>query len=537
MNVSWVNSFRDRATLIVSLLLLTLPLALYSYSIVVVVRADKLMQATDAANEAVYEAEILLDHINGALISLASLDDSSLDCNEPMLRQMHELSFELIGVEAFYLLGADGQLLCTDWLAAFSTFDASAPARSGIHFSPEVYIPEIGRTGVYVYRVNGRGQYIGSLVASAYFRQVLNQNIPVQDALAFYNRNFEQPVALTGLISSERLVAIRRALETPQETLFEADSQSRIITAHSLQYPRLVAVYLLKKQSVAEILAAHISELVMILLLSLLAMLGWFNFRHQKIHSYRFQLQLALRHSEFEPYFQPIVDMRTGEWLGVEILARWFRAGTSVASPDEFIGKAEKHGLLKALTRQVTTKSIALMEDIVERYPDFYFSINLSPNQMDQVTVDFVVGLLQQNEKIKPCNIRFEITEQGLAEVNKVKFRQTVEQLSAHGIYIGLDDFGAGQSGLEYFSNITPHFLKIDRRFVSAIPHPQSVDYQILKTIVQLAKMLNLTIVAEGIETEQHARWLIDQGIQKGQGWLYHKPMAEAELWAKLSAE
>lgn len=532
MNVSWKHIFLDKTTLLVSILFLILPSLFYCYFLISVERTEKQDSATLTVQNALYEIETLMDHINGALINLITSD---LTCSQNTIKQMHELSFELLGVEAFFVLDNEGNTLCTDWLDNFSSFDVHTFQRhAGINFSNEIYLSSIKRTGVYVYRKNSRDQFVGSLVASTFFRQVLNQNIPAGDTLAFYNRYHEQPMAINGIVSARGVADIQRALRFEAEPVFVAGDQRFIIHATSGQYPDLAVAYLFVQKSASDLLRLKTTDILTVFGLSILIVIGWIHYRYEKINSYPYQLKLALKNREFVPFYQPIVDMQTGQWLGVEILARWYRAGAVVAFPDEFIAKAERYGLLKALTRQVTTKSIALIKDVVEQHPNFYFSINLAPNQMDQATVNFVMNILSQNPEVKAHNIRFEITEQGLAEVNKASFSDTVEQLSAHGIYFGLDDFGAGQSGLEYFSNLTPHFLKIDRRFVSAISHANSVDFQILKTIVQLAKTLKLTIVAEGVETEQHARWLIDQGIQKGQGWLYHKPMADAELRATL---
>lgn len=532
MIISWKNTLFDRVTLIVSLMLLVLPSLLYSWSVVTVVRSEKLKATELIVQNSIYEIETLMDHINGALISLVSIE---LDCTEKTIQLMHELSFELIGVEAFYVLDNEGNVLCTDWLNDFSTFNTSIhQERPGINFSGEIYFPKIGRTGVYVYRKNASDYFVGSLVASAFFRQILNQGVPAGDTLAFYNRFHDMPMAINGIISTANLIAIKEVLRSPSGAVQQVGSQRVTLARASEQYSDLIAAYTYKQETLTDILGSRLPEITTIFSLSMLVFIGWFNLRHRILSSYQYQISRALKHEEFTPYFQPIVDMSTGEWIGAEVLARWHRSGAVVANPDEFIAKAEKYNLLKPITRQIAAKAFAELEVLLKNHPEFYFTVNLSPNQIDQITVNFIMASLANHKNILPKNIRFEITEQGLADVNKERFRETIEYLRSQGFSFGLDDFGAGQSGLEYFNNITPDFLKIDRRFVSAISFPESVDFQILVTILQLAQKLDLVIIAEGVETRDQQQWLLQHDIRCGQGWLYHKPMSEEDIHRKM---
>ncbi len=524
MKINRLDILLDGKTIFIGFLVLILPISVYLLIIIHHERDEKFREIHASTDGAISEFEILLDHLNGALINLRNIGS---DCNDSVLELMNELSFGLPGVEAFYILDAGGQTLCTDWLSNYSSFSKEMHRyKNGLNISGEHYFEKISQTGIYVYRRNSQQQFVGALISSAFLRKILNLGVPNEDILAFYNRTTHTQIAINGLNSKDRLEIIDNALVQGRDDYWEKyKGGSKVIVKASSQYPEIVAVYLHKTQSSYQIIRTNAIEFIGMAILSAFLLWVWLVYRFQIVNSYRYQLNQAIIAREFVPYFQPIVDIANNQWVGVEVLARWVRHGHHVAFPDEFIGKAEQYNLLKPLTRQVVDKACEQLEQFIEIRPNLYFTVNLSPNQVDEDTLKAVHFFAQKYPKLKPENIRFEITEQGLADANKPDFQKTVEALRALGFKFGLDDFGTGQSGLEYFSNLSPDFLKIDRRFVASISNPHSVDFQLLKTIVQLAKSLAITIVAEGIENKQQEEWLLTQGIRYGQGWYYRKPM------------
>ncbi|EAR07803.1 EAL [Reinekea sp. MED297] len=437
---------------------------------------------------------------------------------------MHRLSYDLPGVEAFAMVNQFNEVRCTNWLRNLGNLSLDLPLQhSGLHLSGEEYIGLVGKTGVLAYRPGSENTLIVSLISSTYLRQALAQNIPIGDSIVLFNSFARKHIAMNGLLNSGEIAQLEQGLGQGDPE-FDVIERRSLMTQTSLQYPSVSVGYFYNPPSYLSALQQRLPEVSLFIALSLLAAWGWLAYRHNKVNSIEYQIQVGLRQHEFEPELQPIVDMETGQWVGAEMLARWRRAGRTVAYPDEFIPAAEASRRIKTLTR-VLTERVFKSLDGGTLPDDFYISINLSPNHVDERTESAIVALAEQYPAFNTNNIRFEITEHGLQETGRRRFQDVVSRLKQQGFLFGLDDFGTGQSGLEYFSNLSPDFLKIDRRFVNAIDSPESIDFQLLKTIVQLAQSLNLIIIAEGVETEQERDWLQQQGIRFAQGWYYEKAL------------
>lgn len=533
MKVTWLNTLRDWLSLVVTLALLIVPFSSYSVIVFSVEQQQQSSRALRLAEETLSHFEIVLDHLNGALINLKTTYDR---CDTDTLSLMHRLSFDLPGVEAFAFVDADNNVLCTNWLHNLGNLSLNLPiVHPGLNLTGEEYIGLVGKTGVLAYRPGSDEARVVSLISSTYLRQSLAQNLPVEDSIVLYNRTVGKHIAMNGLLNAGELEQLEQALLTP-ESPYSNLKRRQVYAQSSMQYPSVSVGYFSKSPTYFQALTARLAETSLFVAVSLLAAWGWLAYRHNKVNSIEYQIRVGLKHQEFEPALQPIIDMNTGQWVGAELLARWQRSGKTVAYPDEFIRAAESSRRIKELTRQLVERLFRELEAHPLPTPTFYFSVNLSPNHVDEQTELTINELTAQYPAFNETNIRFEITEHGLAQTGRRRFQEVVGRLKARGYLFGLDDFGTGQSGLEYFSNLSPDFLKIDRRFVMAIDAPESVDFQLLKTIVQLAQSLKLIMIAEGVETAQQAQWLQRQGIQYAQGWFYEKAMPLPVFRQRLNA-
>ena len=533
MNISWYNVFRDRLSLCVALLILLCPIIIYCYVLVIFEQIKKHDDLEATTMNSLSEFEIVLDHINGALIDLQA---SYRQCDDNLLNLMYQLNFDLPGVEAFAVFNHEQQVICSNWLRSLSTLPVTLPERAspGLKLTGEEYISEIDKSGIVVYRV-GLNNSFAAIISSAYLRQLLSMTIPSADSLVFYNRMLHTKIAVNGLVSTGALLHIEQYLSYTIPDGLLLPSKETMKVYHSDRFPSVIAAYFYQPKSWLQLLRYHWwLELLFCFFISLGAASGWLYFRYQKLNSVSYQIRLGLKRREFIPYLQPIVDMRNGYWIGAECLARWRRQGKMVAPPDVFIKAAEEAGLIKELTFQVIDSLGLKLQKHSNKLGEFYVSFNLSPNFVDVYTTESIAHFRRKFSLFSTQNIRFEITERGLSETNRETFRSVVRQLRDEGYLFGLDDFGTGQSGLEYFSNINPDFLKLDRRFVNAIDTPDSVDYQLLLTIFQLADSLKLSLIAEGVETQTQRQWLIDHGIFYGQGWLYQKAIPVHEFLEKM---
>ena len=241
-------------------------------------------------------------------------------------------------------------------------------------------------------------------------------------------------------------------------------------------------------------------------------------------------LHVALEKHELRLLFQPIVDLRTYRMVGAEALLRWRHPVESVLAPDKFLRIAEEAGLMVPITRWIILRVIKLAGEWLRRLPanqKFFISINLSPTALrDPGLADYIAALLRETQ-LPPSLLKFELTEAALIS-NVGAARETLDRLHAMGIQLMLDDFGTGYSSLSYLQLFPFDFVKIDRPFVNTGSSDQA-NTGMMAAMVQMASSLNLTAIAEIIETEAAARALQEMGCEYGQGYYFSEPI-EAEL-------
>ena len=246
----------------------------------------------------------------------------------------------------------------------------------------------------------------------------------------------------------------------------------------------------------------------------------------KKLH-YLAKIRSGLEHHEFLPFYQPKVDLATGQAVGMEALARWRSAGRLV-SPADFIPISEQSGLIMPLARDLYRQAFRETARLRGEGHELKLSVNLSPTQLRADT--FLDELLQlQRESGLPAEaIELEVTESSLmADVERS--RRLLDQLVGHGFTIALDDFGTGYSSLQYLKQIPLHTMKIDMSFVSGIGSDRD-DEKLIETIILMAGQFGLSIVAEGVEGEEQEGFLRARGCHFGQGYLYGKPMEFEEF-------
>ncbi|MGA7973288.1 MAG: EAL domain-containing protein, partial [Pseudolabrys sp.] len=230
------------------------------------------------------------------------------------------------------------------------------------------------------------------------------------------------------------------------------------------------------------------------------------------------ELPRALSANELELHYQPIVSAQGGRVLGVEALLRWTHAIRGPIGPAQFIPVAEQMGLMDQLGAFVLRR--ALKE--AKRWPALDVAVNLSPVQVhDRDIVDLVRSALIESG-VPPSRLILEITE-GVLIDNPDEMLKRIEDLHALGVRIALDDFGSGYSNLGYLQRFPLDKLKIDRSFVTALGESANGGV-IVQAIVALGRALGLTVLVEGVETEEQRVLLRLAGCDEMQGFLFARP-------------
>lgn len=246
-------------------------------------------------------------------------------------------------------------------------------------------------------------------------------------------------------------------------------------------------------------------------------------------HRNRMEVDLdeAIKAGDIIPFYQLQVDLGTGRVIGVEALARWRRATGDWVSPGEFIPIAESTGQIVEVGRLMLE---AACRDAHSFPLDVPVSVNLSVVQLMRDDVVSTVSDLLTATRLPPHRLRLEVTE-SVVMADVERSLAMLSRLKALGVSISLDDFGTGYSALAYLRSFAWDELKIDRSFVQGIgDDPQSLA--IVKTVVALASELEISVVAEGIESHPQHHLLRQAGCMIGQGYLYSKPVPLPDLEA-----
>jgi diguanylate cyclase (GGDEF)-like protein len=241
-------------------------------------------------------------------------------------------------------------------------------------------------------------------------------------------------------------------------------------------------------------------------------------------------LHVALEKHQLQLVFQPIVDLRTYTMAGGEALLRWLHPVEGLLGPDSFLHIAEETGLMVPITRWIILRVVAIAGEWLRAVPanqKFHLSINLSPTALRDPGLSEFVASVMQATQLPPSLLKFELTEAALVG-NVGVARETLDRLHGMGIQLMLDDFGTGYSSLSNLQLFPFDFVKIDRPFLNRTGSDQA-NMKMMGAMMQIAGSLNLTAIAELIETETAAKALHGMGCNYGQGYYFSEPI-EADL-------
>jgi len=243
------------------------------------------------------------------------------------------------------------------------------------------------------------------------------------------------------------------------------------------------------------------------------------------------ELHRALSRNELRLAYQPQIDLKSGEIIGFEALARWQHPQQGAIGPDRFIPVAEESGLITKLgdwALRTACQQAALWN--MESNRPLRMAVNVSATQLQQGRLSKTVAEILQQTGFDASLLELEITESTLmASIKQAEF--CLSELQKLGIQLSIDDFGTGYSSLSYLSRLQIHRLKIDRSFIDPLPHDKQVR-TLVEAILAMGHGLNLMVIAEGIETQAHQDYLLQLGCDEAQGYFISKPLFADEMTA-----
>ena len=244
--------------------------------------------------------------------------------------------------------------------------------------------------------------------------------------------------------------------------------------------------------------------------------------------TYRLESDLreALKNRLLETHLQPIVDLSSGEPVGFEALARWQR-GDQLLSPAAFLPTLNEGGVTGELDLLIIEKALAAVPLLALPIPQrpMTMSVNLSGILLEEPDLRArLLQLIEDNPLPIGWTLQVELLEDAFQDSSPA-FDHFLEQLVARSVAIAIDDFGTGYSSLARLISLPIHAVKMDRAFVLRLDEASESPRTLLRTMLTMLNDLGLAVTAEGVETATQKRWLLDQGVRKAQGYLFHTPL------------
>lgn len=257
------------------------------------------------------------------------------------------------------------------------------------------------------------------------------------------------------------------------------------------------------------------------------------NIKELKI---RRDLKKALKKDEFIIHYQPQVDIETKKIIRCEALLRWNHPKMGIIPPMDFIPLAEKTGLIIPIGKWVIKNASKQLKEWHKiGFDDLKLSVNISACQFQDPFLAEAISDILKASGLEPKFLELEITENNIMQNTELAI-ETIKKLKNMGIKIAIDDFGAGFSSLSYIRKFFADIVKIDKSFVWNVTHSSS-DAALTAAIIHMANVLNISVVAEGVETEEQLDFLYSNGCKQIQGYLISPPVTPGTFEQLLSRE
>ena len=240
-------------------------------------------------------------------------------------------------------------------------------------------------------------------------------------------------------------------------------------------------------------------------------------------------IKSALENGEFEAYFQPKVNALSQKVIGLEALIRWNHPTKGLIFPDQFINFAEEVGLIIEIDNYMRRETMRITKEWLQKGLEFgKVSFNASTLELESEGFVTQIKSLIEEMEYDSSKLELEILESQSIQ-NREKMMITLQEIRDLGLSVSIDDFGTGYSSLSYLKKLPIDKLKIDRSFIIDVPH-DSASVALVRTVITLAKNLNLEIIAEGVEEKEQVEFLIKEGCENIQGYYYSKPIKADQI-------
>jgi len=451
---------------------------------------------------------------------LAALDEVAKrgidSCKPADIEVLRRATFTTAAVKEFSIIDPDGKTLCSDVgdQPDQRQVVSSEPLAAGSPYLMEVIKFGAGAGGgvpgswVRFRKVDAGAAYsIAALVPAVLFvPQVSNSGEPM---------NFHAQMLTSGgtLVAESGHMRDRNA-DTGGLLMADLSSSRYPFRTHITAPPGSIA----SGQADLRTIGAVASGLLAIFILALSVLLP----RRERANPIA-DIERALGAGEFVPYFQPIVDIRSGRLRGAEVLVRWRKPDGSIVPPASFIPLVESSGLIIELTRSLMRRTLQEVGQALGKRPHVTLGFNLTARHFASEEIVDDVRTIFKRSPLKMSQLVLEVTERQPIE-NLTDTRRVIAALQGLGCKVAIDDVGTGHSGLSYMLKLGADIIKIDKIFIDSIGIDRNSN-AIIETLIDLAQNMRMDVVAEGVESFEQVVHLRELGIRAAQGYVFAPPL------------
>jgi sensor c-di-GMP phosphodiesterase-like protein len=490
-------------------LLLGLPSAVFNYRLNSSVERQSQEELELGARRSIALAEGRIARAIAVLDDLVGRGVNS--CGPEHLDALRQATFTTIPVKELSVIAPDGSTLCSDLSGPLEPREVISSEPAGAETDVLLEVLRLGNRPGPIVRIRRPGSGAENGLAALVPTELLIPQVSTQGGPIGMNSRISTG---SGMLIGQYVMLAENVAKDGGILSASLKSQRYAIEA-TLSLPRASMV---TRQNDLRALGAVITGVLALVIFAFVLMMP----KRQRDNPIT-AIEQALRAGEFVPYYQPIVDIRTGQLRGAEVLARWRKPDGTIIMPGVFIPLAESSGIVLNITRALMRQVAKEIGNALALRPHLRVGFNLIAQHFaDEEIVNDVTEIFKHSS-MRLSQIVLEMTERQPIE-NLTETRRVIAALQGIGVLVAIDDVGTGHGGLSYMLKLGVDIIKIDKMFVDSIGIDGN-STAIVKTLIDLAENLRMEIVAEGVENFEQVEHLRNLGIRAAQGYVFAPPL------------